>query len=224
MARVKKKEHEKLDSATISRVISLLEPSDPSTQPITKKEACSILNISYNTTRLGRIIEEFREREAYVAKRKAANRGKPASAEEVRQTIEEYLSGDNISTIAGRLFRSPGFIKAIIERVGVPQRPTSKEERAGVELIPDSCVSDDFKVGETVWSAKYHRPARIVKQLSDDPKYLGKVFHIYVMEETDASDTFFPYVLHGGFNACQPAFDLAKLSHLEELGINLERI
>ena len=42
-------------------------------KPITKKEACEVLSISYNTTRLNKIIAEFEERQEYVAKRKATN-------------------------------------------------------------------------------------------------------------------------------------------------------
>ena len=57
---VKKKEHEKLDDATIERVIGLLEGE----KPITKKEACEALNIRYNTTRLKNIIEEYQEKAA----------------------------------------------------------------------------------------------------------------------------------------------------------------
>ncbi len=51
---VRQKKHEKLDAANLDKVIALLE----SDSPITKKEACEILNITYNTTRLKRIIEE----------------------------------------------------------------------------------------------------------------------------------------------------------------------
>ena len=54
---VKKKSHEKLDSGNIQRVIDLLEQEEP----ITKKEACEMLNIRYNTTRLQRIIDEHTE-------------------------------------------------------------------------------------------------------------------------------------------------------------------
>ena len=49
---VKKRSHEKLTDSNIQHVIGLLNAKSP----ITKKEACSILNISYNTTRLGTII------------------------------------------------------------------------------------------------------------------------------------------------------------------------
>ena len=55
--RTKKKDYEKLTDANIKHVIELLEAE----KPITKKEACGILNISYNTTRLNNIIQEYKE-------------------------------------------------------------------------------------------------------------------------------------------------------------------
>ena len=66
MARVKKREHEKLTSSNVQHVINLLE----SDKPITKKEACAILNISYNTTRLSKIIDDHKENIAYREERK----------------------------------------------------------------------------------------------------------------------------------------------------------
>ena len=115
MARVKKKEYEKLSDANIKHVISLLEPEEG--KPITKKDACEILNISYNTTRLGKIIQEFKDKQEYIAKRKAENRGKPASKHEIAQVISDYLDGENPSNIAKSLFRSPGFVKGIINKL-----------------------------------------------------------------------------------------------------------
>ena len=56
--RIKRKSHEKLTDVNIQHVMGLLQAESP----ITKKEACSILNISYNTTRLNSIIEEFVEK------------------------------------------------------------------------------------------------------------------------------------------------------------------
>ena len=47
----KKKSYENLTDSNIKNVISLLEAE----KPITKKEACDILNISYNTTRLNKL-------------------------------------------------------------------------------------------------------------------------------------------------------------------------
>ena len=59
LARVKKKDYENLSATNIQKVIMLLEQE----KPITKKEACQILNISYNTARLNKILDEFDERE-----------------------------------------------------------------------------------------------------------------------------------------------------------------
>ena len=115
------KKHENLTQANISKVIELLNPTD-SSKPITKKEACSILNISYNTTRLARIIEEHLETIEFRERRKAYNKGKGATEMEIKQVVNFYLDGSNISDIAKSLYRSPAFIKAIIDRLGIPQK------------------------------------------------------------------------------------------------------
>lgn len=56
--KTKNGEQEKLEDENVLRVIKLLED----TNPITKKEACSLLNIAYNTTRLASIIDKYKER------------------------------------------------------------------------------------------------------------------------------------------------------------------
>ena len=97
------KKHENLTQANITKVIELLNPTDGS-KPITKKEACSILNIAYNTTRLGNIIAEFHEMQEFRARRKAQNRGKAATPQEIQTTVQMYLEGDNVSEIAKALY------------------------------------------------------------------------------------------------------------------------
>ncbi len=115
---IKTKKHEKLTESNIAHVITLLEAE----KPITKKEACSILNISYNTTRLAKIIEDHIETLEFRERRKAYNKGKGATELEIKQVVNFYLDGSNISDIAKSLYRSPAFIKAIIERLGIPQK------------------------------------------------------------------------------------------------------
>ena len=127
---VKKKDYENLSTQNIEKVISLLNPSS-SQKPITKKEACDILNIAYNTTRLNKIIEEYHEKKAYTAQRKKKLRGQPASQAEIAEACESYLQGGTISEISKSLFRSPSFVRALLEKVGVPQRPANKEEKLG---------------------------------------------------------------------------------------------
>ena len=132
--RVKKKSHEKLTDTNVQHVVDLLKGEDP----ITKKEACSILNISYNTTRLTNIIDEYLERLDYKNRRKAENKGKPARREEIVRVIEDYLEGESIVEIATHIFRSPSFVKGIIDRVGVPQRASKEEMKKGTPALPEA--------------------------------------------------------------------------------------
>ena len=103
---IKKKKHEKLDDTNVKRVIAALEGDSP----ITKKDACEMLNISYNTTRLSKIINGFKEEQEYRKRRMAKNRGKPASKEELNEMIEMYLDGQTVTNIAKYMYRSPAFI------------------------------------------------------------------------------------------------------------------
>lgn len=203
-------------------MITLLTPSDTST-PISKKDACALLNIAYNTTRLQRIIDDYNERQAFIQKKKNENKGKPATDHEIATMVEEYLSGETYAAIARRLYRSSSFVRSVLERIGVPQRPQSSHERRP-DYIPDGCVSQDFSSGEIVWAARYHKPAIVKKEVQSKGDHLGKVYLIYVMEATDASDSFFPYVEHGGYFAYQPAYDLGKLEHLQKYGVKFSEI
>lgn len=235
---MKKKDWENLSPENIEKVKLLLEPTNGD-KPITKKEACEILNISYNTTRLSKIIGDYDERKAYVQLRKAQNRGKPATEVEIREAVRDYLQGDNISSIAKSLYRTPGFIKSIIEQVGVPARPKSKEERIDVSYLPEECVADEFQPGEIVWSARHHCAAQIEEELSIDyqaekpgfsdvnyeKKYGAKCYSIWVFEDVDTEkESWTSGIEIGGYKAFSLAYDLGKLGHLESLGIDLRKL
>jgi len=235
---VKKKEWEHLTPSNIEKVISLLNPSDGS-KPVTKKEACSILNITYNTARLSSIIDEYLGHKEYVQLRKSQNRGKSATPLEISEAIRDYLSGDTVSTIAKSLYRSSGFVKSIIERVGVPSRPTSKEERREVGYLPEECVAEEFAPGEIVWSARHHAPAEIEYEISVDyqaerpgfkdtnyeKKYGAKCYSIWVREDIDQDKEFWVSGIEtGGFKAIALAYDLGSLRHLEKYGVDFSRL
>lgn len=218
--RVKVKEHEKLSDANIERVIGLLAED----KPITKKVACEILNISYNTTRLSTIIENHISRKAHDKKQRDKNRGKPPSEYEIESTIRAYLEGEPVSDIAKQLYRSPSFINGIIERLGVPKKETG-DDKYIVGILPDACVAQEFKPGQVVWSAKYHSPCEIVKvarstdTVDYEEKYGCKVYHVYIMEALDdLAETSFN-IRKGGFNASAPAYDLGSLEHLSHYDI-----
>lgn len=217
--RVKKKEGEKLDAQNIERVISLLEQA----KPITKKEACEILNISYNTTRLGKIIEEFKYQKALDEKRRAANRGKPASNQEIQDVIESYLEGESIQDISDRLYRSTTFVRNIVNSVGVPQRKGG-QDYINFDPLPEQCISDRFEPGEIVWSSRYQAAAEVIKEypyLCRDK--LSRIYQIYILEKIEEQSPYFRPMEIGGFYANQPAYDLGKLTHLEKYGVNIRK-
>ncbi len=237
MPRLKKKSHEKLTAQNIQHVISLLNPTSSQTKAITKREACSILNISYNTTRLDKIIQDYHEQREYRSRRVSQNRGRPARPDEIQDIVKEYLSGENVSNIAKGLYRSPAFVKSLLEKIGVPQRPTKVEGRKQEYYLPEQCVSDSFEEGEIVWSATHHAPAVIDKKLTKEhqdsraglqtvdyvSKYGSDCYSIYVRQKPNTEDMWeMPET--GGFYAFSLGYDLGKLKHLEEYGVDLQKI
>ena len=200
MARkVKKQEHEKLDDVTIGRVVQLLEQE----KPITKKAACEMLNITYNTTRLNRIIEQWKGEQDYKTKRRKALRGKPFDEHEIRYTVLNYLKGDSIAAIAEAQFRTVSGVKKVLEKYGIPARDSSHNYFNPTD-IPDESVAWDFEDGELVWSARYNCVAQIQGKWKDtDPEM--PVYKIWVFGKHN----------EGALQAC---YDLAKLPILKELG------
>ena len=165
---VKKKAHEKLDNKNIQRVIDALNGENP----ITKKEACGMLHINYNTPRLSKIIKNYREEIAYRQKRMDRNRGKSATDIEKQEIILQYLTGMSVTDIAKGMYRSTPFIKSFIDNTGVPTRVAEGEEF----IVPDECVKEEFKIGEWVWFNKNHpdtkggKAGKIVEDLTSTAK------------------------------------------------------
>lgn len=232
---VKRREGENLTDASIKKVIELLNASPA----ITKKEACEILRISYNTTRLGAIIDEYNSKQDYRKQRISYNRGRPATKQEISEAVMGYLNGEPISAIAKGLFRSTAFVKNLLDNVGVPTKPATAEERNTTAFIPDQCIAESFSEGQIVWSAKHHTAAIIDKEISVDyqaekpgfidvnyeKKYGSRCYAIYVMQEIRESDDFWVANIDtGGYFAYALAYDLASLEHLKEYGVDLKRI
>lgn len=197
-------DEEKLDATNIEKVIKLLEPVDGS-KAITKKDACAILNIAYNTIRLGTIIEKYKERKAADAKRRAALRGKPPTTGEIQYIISEYLRGEAIDSISKASYRGSAFIHHILEEYHVPIRARSQDYFKPI-LIPEEAVRDRFKNGEIVYSARYDSIAEIRDEV---PHKDERVYRIWLLAEKWQQ---FAY---------QPASELASLEHLQQLGVKL---
>ena len=214
---IKTRKHENLTETNIQHVIELLKDE----KPITKKEACSILNISYNTTRLNKIIEDHQETVAYRERRKAQNKGKGATEMEIKQVVNFYLDGSNISDIAKSLYRSPAFIKAIIDRVGIPQKlaMTDYEGRRNA-ILPEQCVAEEFEVGEKIWAVRQNYPAIVQREVQEEKaEERGyKIYLCYTIEcsQDDLKDTYFPHLTYAGKYYPLASYDMGKLNHLQK--------
>jgi len=199
--RSKNGEDEKLDPANLEKVIKLLEAE----KPITKKDACSLLNIAYNTTRLASLIEKHKEKVARDAARRKEKRGKPPTPEEISFIISSYLEGGTVEHISDSIYRPATLIKQVLETHSVPIRSRS-HDYFKPELIPEGAVRDMFDIGETVYSARYDSTARIEDEF---PHRDERVYRIWLL-----SDKWQQY-------AYQPASELASLKHLAELGVRV---
>ena len=237
--RVKKKDYEDLSETNVAKVIKLLNPATSlekdgsENKPITKKEACQLLRIAYSTQRLARIIEEYNDTKDYRKRRKQQLRGTLPTDSEIAEAIQSELRGDPITDTAKRMFRSVGFVRDIIRRVGVPTRGSNELERSTYGVLPDACVSDEFALGDTVWSAKYHSSATVkavydaeycnskkgLKYVDYNKKYGSQCYSIYVHQRVDNLDS-----AGAGFYADSLAYDLGKLNHLQEYGVDFERL
>jgi hypothetical protein len=202
MATRANKENELLTPANLDRVIAGFE----ATPKMTKKDACAILGIAYNTTRLDGLIEKYLEKNARDAARRAALRGKPATSEEITYVIQEYLEGSTIDAISKSTFRGPTFIKAILEKYDVPVRQTS-HSYFSPELIPDGAVRDRFTIGEVVYSARYDSIARV--DTEQETREHGWIYRIWLLADKWKQ------------SAYQEANELASLEHLRKLGVRV---
>jgi hypothetical protein len=210
---VKKKEGENLTETSIEKVIELLEAE----KPITKKEACEILNIAYNTTRLGKIITEYKEEQENIKKRRAANKGKPVADYEKQTIIEGILDGEGVTQLAKMLYRSVGSINKTIEEIGIPER---SESYVNIAMLPEQCVKDSFKTGELVWCSKSNKIAVI----RENNKENTEVYNVYEFDRMEEDSPFFSNCKsgdYGGQYALYPVYELGSLEHLKEYGIDL---
>jgi hypothetical protein len=198
-------EEEKMTDSNLSRVIRLLEPEEGK-KPITKKDACQMLGMAYNTTRLGTIIEQFKERQRRTAEQRAKLRGKAVTKDEKIFIIQEYLTGSTIDAITKSTYRGVTIIKQVLDEYSVPLRIPG-QNYFNPQLIPDGAVRDKFEVGEVVWSARYGSLAKIYSEKLD-PKH-GHIYHMWLMD-----DKWRQY-------CWQPCYELASLQQIRELGVQV---
>lgn len=173
------------------------------TEGSTKKKACEMLGIAYNTKRLDTLIEGFLQKQEAHREFRAKKRKEPVTPVEVAMWITSYLNGSSFTDLSREYFRSVAVIKHHLEKHGALLRQ-AKADRLNPALLPEQCVADEFKEGQYVWSAAYNCVAMVVKKYKN--AYRIQVLSNGIQE--------FSY---------QPAYELGDMSHFEALGVNLSK-
>ena len=177
--RKSKEESELLTDEKLEKAIDMLETNSTDRKPSSKKEVCTYLGISYNTTRLDSIIREFKDKKANILARRKEKAGKPASKEEVQFCVSSYLLEDMpISNIAASLYRSSTFVNTVLEQAGVTFKPISHNYFRPA-LISENCCRDRFSIGETVYNSRYNVNC-IIKEEKYEKQY-GYVYKVWLL-------------------------------------------
>lgn len=183
--------------ADLKRAIELLEGE----KPITKKSACEILGIAYNTTRLGKIITEYKEDIHRDKAFRKKLRGKPATKHEMGYVISAYLSQEPISKLAASTHRSPAFIKGILYRHNVPLRNAEHTYHNPV-FLADGAIREDYKKNDLVYSARYGAVAFIESLAKADEEH-GSIYKIFITGDSARM-------------AYQPYYELGDLTEVQK--------
>lgn len=196
--RIKVKAGEDLSPENVLRAIEALEKGS------TKKVACGMLGIAYNTTRLKTIIETYHDRVAFVKRQKAKRRGTPVLVPEAIMMIEEYLESGSMEQVSKARFRTTALVKETLNKYGALLK-AAKTDYFNPMLMPDECMADSLSKGDLVWSSRYNAAAEVDSLVKEG------VYRIWVL----GTQCQF---------AMQPIEELGSLKHLEELGVNIKRV
>lgn len=154
MARVKVKEGEDFSDDKIEKVISLLEKGE------TKKSCCDVLGMSYNTSRLTKIIANYRESKELQSKMRKSLRNKPLERQDIIYICQAYLEGEPLVDISNNIYRSTNVVKNVLKRYNIPLRNASNDYYNPVVIEDD--MPEDYKTGDLVYSARYNTLAEVM--------------------------------------------------------------
>lgn len=165
-----------IDDSKIEEVIDGLA----SEKPITKKRACEILGIAYNTARLDTIINDYMERKARLVRRRKQNQGKPLSVDEMKTIVEAVLAREPISDLSEQLARSPALIKSFIDKSGLPVKDPSCDYFKP-PVLAEALVKEDHIIGSIVYSAQHQQIAEVIRRITG--KDGETVYSIWLSED-----------------------------------------
>lgn len=199
------RDHEKLDDPNLASVLAALGED----KPITKKEACARLNITYNTTRLGKILDQYQARIEADARIRKSLRGTPLSQGEKRFILEQYVTGESVTEVSKSTHRSRDVINRFLTEQHIPKIGGKSDYFKNVPLIPEEAIREHYEKEDLVFAARYNCLALIVSLFKVDRVH-GEVYSVYLLGNKQE-------------RAYQPFYELGNLTHLQkEFGIQVQ--
>ena len=162
----KKIETQEIPEAKIRQAIWYLKTGK------TKKFVCVHIGINYNTTRLNKIIEDFKTKEAREKELKEKAKNTPLTDSVKKDIVNSYLNGEAQSAIATRYYISPQRVKTVLLESNVPIRARAKNAPAKTEHIVQD-LDIKFKVSDKVFYGAENSFASIVQVF--DEEYADKL-------------------------------------------------
>ena len=132
----------------------------------TKKACCEQLGIAYNTTRLMKIVNEFKEQGERTEELKKKARAKSLTDIDKRDIAKTYIDGEPISRIAERLYLTSPRIKKVLLELNVPLRGRGRKIAAKTEHVVQN-LDKKFAIDDTVFYGEKNTMATI-KQVFDE--------------------------------------------------------
>lgn len=175
----------------------------------TKKAACEILGIPYNTTRLTSLLENFAKAKEVETRLRKAKRGTPITDQEMVTTLEMYFDDESLESISKRMHRSLPLIKFKLEQSGAMLKSRSTVNPASPPMIPEECLQENFELKEKVWVAGYNCLGEIDKRLDQEG---DAVYRVYLLDRHNHRYVYYPW------------YELGSLRHLSTIGLNIDKL
>ena len=177
----------------MDEVITQLEQD----KPITLKQGCSMLGITYNTTRLRKLITEHKQSIITNKAIRAKMLRTPVTNADRKAVVESYITGESITAISMALYRSIAVVKRILSEYNIPLTHNALLEK----------VTEGYNKDDLVYSVKYNCPALVM--FRKESKTHGACYNLYLLGGEEQ-------------RAYQPYYELADLTRCQkELGITV---
>lgn len=155
------KKKEEIAEGNIRAVIWMLKAGK------TKKACCEQLGIAYNTTRLMKIVNEFKEQGERTEELKKKARVKLLTDIEKKEIANTYIDGEPISRIAERLYLTSPRIKKVLLELNVPLRGRGRKIAAKTEHVIQD-LDKKFAIDDKVFYGEKNTMATVKEVFDED--------------------------------------------------------